>query len=82
MASRSREEMEEHAYSVALRSLIEVSSKHSAVAMAHDDLQHDGQPDDCPECGPIRRALMVRVDECGARLFSSMRDFADRFVPK
>ena len=79
MASKSREEMEGHPYSVALRSLIEVSGKHAAVAMAHDDLQHEGHPDACPECGPLRRALMVRVDECGARLFSSMRDFADRF---
>ena len=79
MASSTREEMEEHAYSVALRSLIEVSSKHAAVAIAHDDLHHEGHPDTCPECGPLRRALMVRVDECGQALFSAMRDFADRF---
>ena len=71
--------MEAHAYSVALRSLIEVSCKHSAVAIAHDDLHHAGDPDACPECGPLRRALMVRVDGCGEALFASMRDFADRY---
>jgi len=79
MASNVREEMEAHAYSVALRSLIEVSGKHAAVAMAHDDLHHEGRPDACSECGPLRRALMVRVDECGKALLSSMHDFADRF---
>jgi hypothetical protein len=71
--------MEAHAYSVALRSLIEVSGKYSVVAMAHDDLHHEGQPDHCPECGPLRRAIMVRVDQCSKEMFSSMRDFADRF---
>jgi hypothetical protein len=74
--------MEGHPYSLALRSLIEVSCKHSAVAIAHDDLHHEGHPDDCPECGPIRRALMVRVDQCGEALFAAMGDFAERFAPK
>jgi len=74
--------MEGHPYSVALRSLIEVSCKHAAVAIAHDELRHEGQPDDCPECGSLRWALMVRVDQCGEEMFAAMGDFAERFVPR
>lgn len=79
MVFRARSEMEGHPYSVALRELIEASCKHSAVAIAHDDLKHEGLPDDCSACGPLRRSLMVVVDRTGAALFASMRDFADKF---
>jgi hypothetical protein len=72
-------DIQDHAFFKALAGLLDVGLKHYIVQGGHRELNHSGDLDRCPECAPICRTLDVRGAEERARLFESMRDFADRF---